>query len=289
MMADTASPTLHRLGYKKTRALLLGGGLVILVIIAVVMYVRRVDTAEVGAALLFVPVFIAALLGGLRWGLAAGAAAAIGYVALRYPAIEKVGVGLFWGRIASRSIAYLVFGGFGGLFSSQLQSSLVKLELYDQVDDDTGLFNARFLVQDVDLEVSRAKRYNSVFSVALVDVPDEVFDGLQKKVRKSLLADLGKMIQDSVRTVDRGVYGGEPKMHRFAAVLPETGAEGARIFVERLAIRMEDHLTQNGARTPEGGLIASNFTFPGDDAEVQALRDSFAEIDRRQHPEAAES
>ncbi len=286
-MADSSSPTVNRLGYKKTRALLLGGGVVILVIIAAVMYARRVDTAEVGAALLFVPVFLAALLGGLRWGIAAGIGAALGYVALRYPAIDKVGVDLFWGRIASRSIAYLVFGGFGGLFSSQLQSSLVKLERYDQIDDETGLFNARFLVQDVDLEVSRAKRYNSVFSVALVDIPEDVFGGTSRKLRKDLMADLGKMVQDGIRTVDRGVYGAGERKHRFAAVLPETGAEGARIFVERLAVRIEDHMTAKGTRPPEDGLVAVTYTFPGDDEGIQTLRDEFEAIERRDHPEAA--
>lgn len=288
-MGDAASPLTRRLGYKRTRALLLGGGILILLLIAAVMYVRRIDAAEVGAALLFVPVFVAAFLGGPRWGTAAGVAAGAAYVALRYPAIDKVGLDLFWGRIASRSIAYLVFGGLGGLFSSQLRSSLLKLELYDQIDDDTGLFNARYLVQDVDLEVSRSKRYQTTFSVTEVAIPDGSFAGLARHARKELLADVGRTIAEYVRDVDRAVYAYDRGLHRFATVLPETGSDGARTFIQRLVARLEDHVTTRGGRIPEGGLVSKSLTFPGQDAQIEALKSEFAQIDREQHPEAVPS
>ncbi|MEY2475125.1 MAG: hypothetical protein QOG87_440, partial [Actinomycetota bacterium] len=47
------------MNYQTARRLLLAGGLAVLLVIAGVMYVRRVDTVEVVAVLLFIPVFLA--------------------------------------------------------------------------------------------------------------------------------------------------------------------------------------------------------------------------------------
>src|SRR3546814_5145723 len=81
------------------------------------------------------------------------------YAALRSPAIDAVGASEFTGLLASRSAAYLIFGAVGGWATQVLEGSLTKLELYDEVDDETGLYNARHLLQQTDLEMERAKRY----------------------------------------------------------------------------------------------------------------------------------
>ena len=91
----------------------------------------------------------------------------------RRPAIEAIGAGRYTALIFSRAIAFFAFGAIGGLANQQLKGSLTKLDLYDQIDDDTGLFNARYFLQDTDLEVSRSRRYQTIFSVTVVDVPSE--------------------------------------------------------------------------------------------------------------------
>jgi hypothetical protein len=126
------------------------------------MYVRRVDPVEVAGILLFIPVFVAFVFWNATGGVIGAVIGILVYTLLRYPAIEAVGADRFVGLIASRSVAYLAFGLIGGLANKQLQSSLGKLELYDQIDDATGLFNARFFVQDSGLEVSRADRYQTI-------------------------------------------------------------------------------------------------------------------------------
>src|SRR5205807_96489 len=143
---------------------------------AVVTYVRRVETAEVAAILFFMPIFVAFVFWDWIGGLVVAAGAIAGYIALREPAIHALGSGKFIGLIFSRSIAFLAFGAIGGLANQQLEASLTKLDLYDQVDDDTGLYNARFFLQDTDLEVSRSRRYQTIFSVTVVDVPSEAID-----------------------------------------------------------------------------------------------------------------
>jgi hypothetical protein len=55
----TFSDRLSQLGYAKARQLLVVTGLAVLAIVVVVMYARRVDSVEVVATILFVPIFLA--------------------------------------------------------------------------------------------------------------------------------------------------------------------------------------------------------------------------------------
>ncbi|MBV9042529.1 MAG: hypothetical protein JOZ68_16115, partial [Acidimicrobiia bacterium] len=99
---------------------------------------------------------------------------------------------------------------------------------------------------------------------------------------------LGDLLADSVRTVDRAVHAHDGDRHRIAVVLPETAAEGANIFTERLATRIAAFLAQRGAAVNEADVSRQALTFPGDDAALQALRQVYADIERREHPEHPE-
>lgn len=288
-MEASLEGAVRRIGYRGARRLLLAAGVAVLLITVAVMYVRRVETVEVLATVLFLPVFVALVFWGVRGGVLVGILAAAAYAALRYPAIDAVGAGRFGGVIASRAVAYIAFGALGGWASRQLETSLEKLELYDQIDDVTGLFNARFFVQDIDLEVSRSKRYQTVFSVSVVDIPSSAFEPLAGRQRKRAFREVGQVLRDSVRTVDRAVHAQDPHRHRFAVVLPETGPEGVRVFTERLVERVSDFLSQRGARVSPDAVSSMAVTFPEDESAIQALRTQFEAIDRLDHPEASES
>ena len=276
--------------YERARQLLLAAGLLVLLLTAGVMFIRRVETVEVLGTLLFVPVFIGFVFWGLKGGLVGGILAALGYAALRYPAIEAVGADRFAGLIASRSFAYIAFGLIGGWANSQLAGSLTKLELYDQIDDQTNLFNARFFVQDTELELSRSKRYQTIFSVVEVSFPGSGLDALPRRQRSSIMRETGRMLKEAVRTVDRPVHGFDGSRHRFAIVLPETSQEGAQIFRDRLAERLSGFLSERKFHLEPGDIEKRSVTFPDDGEEtVEAMRSEYRAIDRVQHPEAEES
>jgi diguanylate cyclase (GGDEF)-like protein len=278
--------TIVAMSYAATRRLVLIAGLGVLLLIAAVMFVRRVDTVEVLAAMLFIPVFLAFVFWGLPGGLAAGLGAAVVYAALRNPAMDAVGPGRFVNLIVSRGIGYVAFGALGGWAAQQLERSLEKLDVYDQVDDETGLYNARFFVQHTDLEMARAARYKTLFSVAVVDIPTAALDRLGRRQRVALLKQLGRQVNGAVRTVDRAVHARDGGRDRLAVICPETGAEGARIFVGRLAESVAAFLRERGVSFDDGAPLAQTVcTVPGDDDRLQALREEFAAIDREQHPE----
>jgi GGDEF domain-containing protein len=286
-VAATAGPP-RGLSYNQVRILMLVAGLALLAVTAGVNYVRRVETAEVAAILFFIPIFVAFVFWDWKGGLIAAALATAGYVALREPAIHAIGAGRFTSLIFSRSIAFFAFGAIGGLANQQLRGSLTKLDLYDQIDDDTGLFNARYFLQDTDLEMSRARRYQTIFSVAVVDLPASAFDEQGWRRRRNTLRQLGRLLADSVRTVDRAVHARDADRQRIVVVLPETAAEGAQIFADRLATRITAFLAQRGAKVNETAVSRLAITFPGDEAPLDRLRQEFAEIERREHPEHPE-
>lgn len=280
--------TVRRIGYARARLLLLAVGLVVLLLISAVMLARGVDRAEVAGNLLFIPVFAAFVLWGVKGGVIGGIAAIAGYVALRYPAIRTVGIDRFSGPIIFRATAFLLFGALGGWANRQLEASLTKLELYDQIDDPTGLYNARFFVQYTDLEMSRSKRYRTIFSLAVVDIPASWFEPLSRRQRAGILRELGRILRDSVRTVDRAVHGRDSARHRLAVLLPETGREGAQVFTERLRDSLVDFLARRGIAVSREQAGARAATFPDEEESIATLRAEFAEIDRAEHPEEAQ-
>jgi GGDEF domain-containing protein len=283
---DRNRTPLRGLSYTQAQSLLVITGSGVLGALALVMYVRRVETVEVLAVLLFVPVFLALLRWNQAGGVAAAAIASVAYVALRASAIDAVGASRFTGLIVARAMGYVVFGALGGWANSYLRSSLAKLDLYDQVDDETGLFNARYFVQDTDLEIARARRYRSIFAVAVIDVPAASLDRLGRRARSRLLRDFGRILQESVRQVDRVVHSHDRDRHRFAAILPETGPEGADVFAGHLATRVAAFLTDRGVEIDVPTLGARTLTYPDDEAALEALRREFASIDHVEHPEA---
>lgn len=280
----TSPKALADLSYPTARRLMLFAGLGVLAITAAVMYARRVDTVEVTAVLLFMPVFLGFVVLGVAGGIVAGLGAAAAYVVLRLPAIDAVGLGELQGLLLSRAAAYVAFGAIGGWAAGNLEKSLEKLDLYDQIDDASGLFNARFFVQHTELEIARAQRYSTLFSVAVVDVPEMTVAALNRRKRNVFIRDLGQLLKDSVRTVDRAAHCYDGARHRFAVVLPETANEGARIFAERLAGRVEDEMRKAGAESPV--VAHQSLTFPGDDDALASLRGEFAWVDKAEHPES---
>jgi GGDEF domain-containing protein len=273
------------MSYATTRRLVLAAGLVVLLLIAGMMYARRVDSVEVVAVLLFVPIFLAFSFGHLTGGVISAAVATAVYASLRSPAIEAVGGGRFTGILLGRALGYFAFGILGGWASQQLERSLEKLDVYDQVDDQTGLFNARFLVQDIELEMARATRYKTFFSVCMVEVPGGVLDVLPRRRRAGLLRELGHQMKEAVRSVDRPVHARDGSVHRFAVICPETGDEGARVFASRLGERVADFVRSRGVALGDGPLASVAATYPGDDGRMTSIRDQFAAIDRTEHPE----
>lgn len=282
MATSTMSAQLVRLGYRRARQLLSLAGLAILAVLVAVLLVRSVDTAEVGATLLFAPIFLLLLYFGLPGGLIGAAAATGAYVVLRADAIDAVGWSEFSGLVVSRGIAYFLFGAVGGWASGTLEMSLDKLDLYDQIDDQTGLNNARFLLQDVGLERARSERYRTVFSVSFLEIDASPIEQLPARRRRVVLRELGRKLEDGVRSIDRVAHGYDGSLHRIATILPETAQDGARVFHERLVEQLQRFFADQGV-DGEVPVDGATVTVPGDDEVLEGHLAEWRRIDSSEH------
>lgn len=274
------------LGYEATRWLLLVAGLLVLGVVVLVTWARRVEPAEVLAVVLYVPIFVAFVFFGLPGGLVGAALASVAYLLARRGAIDAVGFADYASLVFSRTAAFFVFGGVGGWAVDTLKRSIVKLDLYDDVDDATGLGNARALLHATDVEEARTRRYRSVFSAVLVSIPARTLAPLGRRRRHAAFRDLGAVVREAVRPSDRACHVVDGDAELFAVVLPETGADGARVFAGRFGQLAHRLLTERGAAIERDDVAIRILTLPGQEAELGELRRLFAGVLQREHPEA---
>ncbi len=286
-MVDATRPKTRSVSYTQARGLVLLLGLVALAVVALIMYVRRVDPTEVSATMFFLPVFVGFLFWGIRGGVTLGALATVAYIWIRSPAIDLIGWNELVGLIITRGAGYMAFGLIGGWATEQLRDSITKLDLYDQIDDATGLFNARSLVETVDLEKSRSTRYEKIFSLVTAELPAP--GELSRRARRNFLTDLGDRVGRSVRAVDHAVHAKEGDNHLLAFVLPETSAEGARIFAGKLAEQVADLAAEHHLHLEASSIATSVASYPDDPETVRRVVGRFRDIAADEFPEAADS
>lgn len=114
--------------------------------------------------------------------------------------------------------------------NARLYTKTVELATTDEL---TGLSNRRVFMQELNTEVSRARRYNLAFSLLMIDIDHFkwVNDSHGHPAGDAVLKSLAKILNGQVRQVDIAArYGGE----EFAIILPETNIDGARIVGERI-------------------------------------------------------
>lgn len=272
------------INYENTRGLLLVVGLVSLGIVALVMFVRRVDPVEVIATLMFLPIFLSFLYWGTRGAVLAAVTASAVYLVLRLPAIQAVGFGPFAGLFVTRTLGYLGFGAVGGWASEQLKTNLLKLDLYDTIDDMSGLTNARSIVDTIDLEKSRSTRYEKIFSVVVASM---TLPELPRRKTGGVLRAIGTVMRASARNVDHAGHGWDLDQDRFAIILPETGQSGAQTFAAKLGPLVESSLVEQGLTVSD--LLIETATFPDEPEKLDAIVATFRRIQDRLFPESADS
>ena len=262
--------------FARARSLLLLSGLVLIALVGLVAISRGVDQVEVIGTLLFIPVFVGFLFFGIRGGLAVGLVASLAYVALRIPSIQLLGLTPLSGQIAARILGYLGFGLGGGWASQQIKTALDKLEAQDDIDDETGLGNARAMIAAADVEQARADRYQKVFSVALADLKDPQWAMLPLRRQRTAVRALGDGVRKAVRSTDHVSHVRQGEHHIFGVVLPETGPEGARIATDNLRSLL---VAQAGEAS---GVRLATATYPGEG--LAPILDVFRQLDSDQRP-----
>lgn len=139
---------------------------------------------------------------------------------------------------------------------------LVGLSLRDGL---TGLFNHTYFFQQMDLEVRRAVRYDTVVSLMLIDIDDfkAVNDTYGHQEGDRILAAMGKTLINVARDSDICCrFGGE----EFAVILPSTDVYHAGAIADRMRVTMAHHL-------PEGGRVSVSIGVASYGKMIKTCRD----------------
>ncbi len=116
-------------------------------------------------------------------------------------------------------------------------------------DDLTGLYNARYLLEFLDYELDRARRYGHPLSLVFLDLDffKDVNDTYGHLAGSGVLTEMGRLIKNHIRKADMAArYGGD----EFVIALPNTTKTGAFTMASNLRRIVKDHffLVEEGYR-----------------------------------------
>lgn len=154
----------------------------------------------------------------------------------------------FFERLAAMLMFTLTVGqcAIVGLFGSEMRRQLTKssralrtaskrIEELAEIDELTGAFNRRSIMQKLDTEIKRARRLNHPCSIALIDLDwfKRINDTFGHPAGDEVLRTFAITTFANIRAIDSfGRYGGE----EFLLVLPETPPREAERILNRIRI-----------------------------------------------------
>jgi len=128
--------------------------------------------------------------------------------------------------------------------------------LLSYIDDLTGIYNHRFFIQQLTMEVERQKRYPTPLSLLMIDIDffKHYNDTNGHLAGDQALKAIAMLIQHGVRQTDIVArYGGE----EFSAILINAGKEDARRIAERVRRNVAETRFPNESFQPNGDLTVS--------------------------------
>ena len=137
----------------------------------------------------------------------------------------------------------------------QLNSKLKQLA---HTDECTGLFNKRRLLEQLEMEITRSRRYGDVFSCLMIDIDHfkRVNDSCGHQGGDTVLREMAQLIQATIREVDTPArWGGE----EFIILSPNTAKEKANLAATRILSAITQH-TFSGVK---GGKITVSIGVAG--------------------------
>ena len=117
--------------------------------------------------------------------------------------------------------------------NEELAEANARLEQIAITDQLTGAYNRRYIMREIEQELSRSVRHNLPISITMIDIDNfkDINDTHGHQVGDEVLKEVVQVLSSSIRTSDLlGRYGGE----EFIIIAPLTGQQEALILAERL-------------------------------------------------------
>ncbi len=172
-------------------------------------------------------------------------------------------------EFSSREISFLNLLAAQATFAIEKIQLLEKTELLAITDELTELYNHRFFIRSLDDEIRRAKRYNRLISLVMIDIDFfKNYNDINGHLKgNELLKKVADILKDETREVDIVArYGGE----EFGIILPETDKEQTFQIADRVRKVIEETKFKHEEKQPNGSITISGgiATFP-DDAKTK--------------------
>ena len=156
--------------------------------------------------------------------------------------------------------------------ANELEELNAQLQTLATRDALTGLYNRRYFLEALDLELAASKRHGRTFSLLFIDLDrfKQYNDTYGHPAGDDLLKGLAELINKNSRsTTIVARYGGE----EFILLVPEAPKEGAKIFAERLRKSVEEHVWHDRKSQPSGPVTLSIgvSTYPEDGLDPKTL------------------
>ncbi|MFA5338165.1 MAG: HD domain-containing phosphohydrolase [Candidatus Omnitrophota bacterium] len=144
---------------------------------------------------------------------------------------------------------------------------LEKLKELSLKDIETEVYNHKYLIERLNSELLRAKRYALSISLAMIDVDyfNSINDLYGHAYGDKILKELAKYLKQFVRGMDIVTrYGGE----EFVIILPDTDKQSTNRFAERLLSDLEDHMFDPQGKKLRLKVSIGVANFPEDDPDI---------------------
>jgi len=154
---------------------------------------------------------------------------------------------------------------YAGLTMERVKS-LEETRLLSITDGLTGLYNQRYLMEQLQKEIQRAARHHHPLSIIMFDIDrfKEYNDTFGHLEGNKVLKNVSKLLRQNTRVTDTvGRFGGE----EFCIIMPQIKKDGAHAFGKRVVSEVSMHPMPNRVVTLSGGIAA----FPGDGKTHLAL------------------
>lgn len=159
----------------------------------------------------------------------------------------------------------IAFGLFGFILGRR-DENLNALSITDGL---TGLYNHRYLQEQLASEIQRADRYHTPLTCLMLDIDDfkKVNDQYGHPFGDDVLTKTAQLICAAVRRTDVvGRYGGE----EFLVIMPQTSNETAAPLAERILKAMRDCSFSIGEKSSHVTLSIGLATYPNTDFGVKS-------------------
>ena len=159
----------------------------------------------------------------------------------------------------------------------QIAEARRKIETMAIIDELTGMFNRRHLLERFNQEFGRAQRLNKDLGCVMIDLDHfkDINDSYGHLAGDRVLKEAARLVAGSIRTYDiAGRYGGE----EFLVILPDTSFEHARTLAERIRQALGENLSRQ-AGIPVSNPVTASIGIASLSAEDRSVNDLLLRAD----------